>query len=220
MSGVVDWVFALPLVPAIAVLWVIVFLRAGATYMLGRGAHRVARRGRVAELVESPKVAAAIDVVNRWGAPVVSLSFLTVGFQTAVNFSAGLTRMPYRFYVPALAIGGFAWAVLYATVGLAAIGLWLELFLRSPWAALAVLVIIAVIVGALVRRRRRHRDALDRFRDDMGDGAVTGEEHGPHAPGLTASSAAQPAQQPKDASPPAPEHRPLPRSDDPDAHTR
>ncbi|MGP9693123.1 DedA family protein [Brachybacterium sp. AOP25-B2-12] len=152
-----DWIRDLPLIPAIAVLWVIVLLRAGGTYAIGRGAHRLARRGRLEEMLSSPKVARATDVVNRWGAPVIALSFLTVGFQTAANAAAGLTRMPVRRYLPALAIGGLAWATIYATVGLAAIALWVDLFLRSPWAAVAALVLLAGIVVALIVRRRRGR---------------------------------------------------------------
>lgn len=154
-----DWIRDLPLLPAIAVLWGIVLLRAGATYAIGRGAHRLARRGRVAALLASAKVARAIEVVNRWGAPVVALSFLTVGFQTAANAAAGLTRMPLRRYLPALAIGGLAWATIYATVGLAAIALWWDLFLRSPWAAVAALVLVTAIVVGLILRRRRRRSA-------------------------------------------------------------
>lgn len=154
-----DHIRELPLIPAIAILWGIVLLRAGGTYALARGAHRLAHRGRLAELLEGPRVATAIEVINRWGAPVVAASFLTVGFQTAANAAAGLTRMPLRRYLPALLIGGLAWACIYATVGLAALALWFELFWRSPWAAVAVLAVLAVAVVAIVRIRRRGRDA-------------------------------------------------------------
>jgi len=64
--------------------------------------------------------------------------------------------MPLRRYLPALAIGGLAWAVVYATVGLAAIVLWAELFLASPWAAVALLLgVVAVVTGLALRRRDR-----------------------------------------------------------------
>lgn len=150
-----EWIGSLPLLPAVAVLYGVILLRAGGTYALGRGAHRLADRGRVAELLRGPRVARAIAVVNRWGAPVVALSFLTVGFQTAANAAAGLTRMPLRRYLPALAIGGLVWAIVYATVGLAAVMLWIELFLASPWAAVLLLVLLVAAVLVLVRVRRR-----------------------------------------------------------------
>lgn len=151
-----DWIQSLPLLPAVGILYCVILLRAGGTYALGRGAHRLADRGRVAEALRGPRVARAIAVVNRWGAPVVALSFLTIGFQTAANAAAGLTGMPLRRYLPALAIGGLAWAVVYATVGLAAIVLWAELFLASPWAAVALLLgVVAVVTGLALRRRDR-----------------------------------------------------------------
>ncbi|PWH05566.1 hypothetical protein DEO23_13485 [Brachybacterium endophyticum] len=153
----IDWILSLPLVPGVALLWLVVLCRAGGTYLLGRGAHRLAHRGRLARLVESPSVERAIGIVNRYGAPVVALSFLTIGFQTAANLSAGLTRMPLVRYLPALVVGGFAWALIYATVGLAVVVAWIELFLVSPWVAVLVLVIVLAVVLGLVRRRRRRR---------------------------------------------------------------
>lgn len=153
---------SLPILPAVLVLWGIVLVRAGGTYALGRLAGRLTDRGRVATALEGPRVARALEAVRRWGAPVVAASFLTVGFQTAANAAAGVLRMPLARYLPALAIGGLAWAIIYATIGLAALAVWLELFLRSPWAAVAVLAIVAATVLTIVltrRRRDRRRSA-------------------------------------------------------------
>ena len=147
----------LPLVAAVGVLWVIVLCRAGATYALGRLAGTWAQRGRIGAFLEGPRVSRAQESVRRWGAPVVAVSFLTVGFQTAMNAAAGLTRMPLTRYVPALVVGGFAWAVLYATIGLAAFVMWLELSLLSPWAAVAGAVLLVVVIAMLVRRRLSSR---------------------------------------------------------------
>ena len=97
----------------------------------------------------------ATVLVNRWGAGVVALSFLTVGFQTAANAAAGLTGMPAKRYLPALAVGGLAWAVIYATVGLVAVAGWLELFLVSPAGAVAVLALLVLLVALVLRHRRR-----------------------------------------------------------------
>lgn len=150
-----DWVQSLPIVGGVAFLYVVILLRAGATYALGRGARQAANRGRVAAWLESERVERATRIVNKWGAPVVAFSFLTVGFQTAANAGAGLSGMSLRRYLPALAVGGFAWAVIYATVGLAAIALWLQLFLRSPWAAVAALGLVVVLIIFLIRSKRR-----------------------------------------------------------------
>lgn len=150
-----QWVQDLPLLPAVAFLYMVIWLRAGATYLVGRAARRAADRGRVAAFLDSPGITRATELINRWGAPVVALSFLTIGFQTAANGAAGLTGMPARRYLPALAIGGLAWAVIYATVGLVAVMAWFELFVRSPWGAVAVLGLVVVLVAVVLRHRRR-----------------------------------------------------------------
>ncbi|MCS6710757.1 VTT domain-containing protein [Brachybacterium sp. EF45031] len=162
----IDWLRSLPIVEAVAFLYVVVLGRAGATYALGRMAHRLARRGRMAQVLDSPRVEAAMELVARRGAPVVALSFLTVGFQTAANAAAGITRMPLRHYLPALAVGGLAWALIYALVGISAVALWLELFLRSPWAAVAVLVAVVALLIALILRPRREGDRSPLRNDD------------------------------------------------------
>lgn len=150
-----EWVGNLPLLPAVAFLYVVIWCRAGATYLIGRGARKAADRGRISAFLDSPSVVRATGLVNRWGAPVVALSFLTVGFQTAANAAAGLTGMPAKRYLPALAVGGLAWAFIYATVGLVAFMAWFELFVVSPWGAVAVLALVVALVGVLLRHRRR-----------------------------------------------------------------
>ena len=169
-----DWVQGLPLLPAIGFLYVVIWARAGGTYLLGRGARRAANRGRVKALLESPAVQRATVLVNRWGAWVVALSFLTVGFQTAANAAAGLTGMPARRYLPALAVGGLAWAIIYATVGLVAVAGWVELFLVSPAGAVAVLALLVLLV-ALVLRHRRRVGARAAVLDALADGAADDE---------------------------------------------
>lgn len=150
-----DWVQSLPIAWGVAFMYLVILLRAGGTYALGRGARKAANRGKVAAWLESDRVERASRIVNKWGAPVVAFSFLTVGFQTTANAAAGLTGMSLKRYLPALAAGGFAWSVIYATVGLAAIALWLELFLRSPWAAVAALALVVALVMYIIRHRRR-----------------------------------------------------------------
>lgn len=150
-----EWIQSLPLAPAVAFLLVVIYLRAGGTYLLGRLAYRLADRGRLHELLTSPRVLRATHTVNRYGAPVIALSFLTIGFQTAANLAAGVTRMPLRHYLPALAIGGFAWALIYATVGLAAFTLWWQVALTNPVvAALIAVAAVGLLTWAILRRRR------------------------------------------------------------------
>ena len=93
------------------------------------------------------------DLVARWGAPVVTLSFLTVGIQTLVNLVAGMTQMPLRRYLPALAAGSLLWGLLYATVGFAGVTAWWQLYQRSPLAAMVLLVVVVLGVAAYVVRQ-------------------------------------------------------------------
>ena len=121
---------------AVAVLFGIVLLRAGATYALGRAAGAGAQRTRLAKLMARPRFAQMERAGRPAGVrPSITLSFLTVGLQTLVNLAAGLTRMPLRRYVPALVVGSVIWAFLYATVGFATFAAWQRLYALSPVAA-------------------------------------------------------------------------------------
>lgn len=151
-----DFFRGLPFPLAVGILFVIVLLRAGATYALGRAARSGASRTRVQHLIASPRFARAQELVERWGAPVVVVSFLTVGFQTVANLAAGVGRMPLRRYLPALAIGGLLWAVVYATVGLVTLSALVQLYQISPVGAvlggLALLAALAVYITWQLRR--------------------------------------------------------------------
>lgn len=110
----------LPIGFAVLALFGIVMARANLTYWAGRGAAAGGRATRLRRLLDGPAMARAERFSARFGPYAVPLSFLTIGIQTAVNFSAGATRMPLRRYLPAVTVGCVAWAILYATLGLAA----------------------------------------------------------------------------------------------------
>lgn len=108
-----------PFAIAFSTLFVIVMLRANATYWLGRGALRGGGLSeRFAHRLEGPTMQRAQRLSARYGVIAVPLSFLTVGVQTAINFSAGFTVMPLRRYLPAVTVGCVLWALLYSTVGM------------------------------------------------------------------------------------------------------
>jgi len=156
----VDFWRGWPFPAAVSMLFVVAMLRAGATYALGRAAQTGARRTRIAKLMARPGFERVQGLVARWGAPVVALSFLTVGIQTLVNLVAGMTQMPLRRYVPALAAGSLLWGLLYATVGFAGGIAWWQLYQRSPLAAAVLLVLVVLGVAAYVLRQvRLHRSA-------------------------------------------------------------
>ena len=130
-----------------------------ATYWVGRGAVAGWRRYRGAH-GELTRRAEAL--LRSLGPLAVTLSYLTIGIQTAVHLTAGVMRMPLRFYLPAAVVGSAAWAALYATIGLAVVQAWLAAEAGSWWgfAVLAALLALAVATW-VVRRRRREPDAVE-----------------------------------------------------------
>lgn len=145
-----------PFPATVAAFFVVVVLRAGATYWAGRLVRRGAERGRVAALLARPGYRRAEGWVDRWGAPAVTLSFLTVGVQTLVNLAAGVTRMSQWRYLPALAVGSLLWATIYAGVGFVGLSALRLLWERSPWGAAGALVLLlALLTGFWLRQRRR-----------------------------------------------------------------
>jgi membrane protein DedA with SNARE-associated domain len=135
-------------------------VRAGATYAIGRAAQEGARRSRLSRLMSRPRYARMQQLVARWGAPIVTVSFLTVGIQTLVNLAAGVLRMPLRRYVPALTVGAIIWAFLYATVGFATFAAWRQVY--QLWPAVAIVSIVVLLAGLAAyivwQVRHRHQD--------------------------------------------------------------
>lgn len=181
----------------VAALFVVVLLRAQATYWLGRAvastvrsrARRAARGGggdlrhragaglarrwadvaaRVERWSHGPGGRRAVALLQRWGPVAVTSSFLTVGVQTAVNAAAGLTRMPFRRYLVAMVPGCLAWAFVYATVGFGALYGAVAVAAGSPWAVSGVVVVLVAVVAVVLRRRRRMAGAQGVERDTAG----------------------------------------------------
>ncbi|MET4003753.1 MULTISPECIES: DedA family protein [Arthrobacter] len=161
-----DSIISLPFVWAFLILFCIVMLRSNATYWAGRGLAAGGRKTKMQKYMDSSAVLRAEKLIARWGAPAVSVSFLTIGVQTAVNMSAGLGRMPLRRYIPATIVGSIAWACIYATIGIAAFEAALAAAAGSPWA----LVLLVLTVGVLIlgvhlfrvsRNRKLDQSALD-----------------------------------------------------------
>lgn len=153
-----DWLTDKPFAITFGVLFLIVLLRGQATYWIGHGVTAGVLHTRWAGKITGPRTTKAITALNRWGPPLVAVSFLTIGFQTVVNAAAGLIRMPWVRYTLAMLVGCVAWALIYATIGFAALEASLALAARSPWALVAVVaVLIALVLIVVVLRRRKTR---------------------------------------------------------------
>jgi membrane protein DedA with SNARE-associated domain len=152
----VDQIMSLPFGVALAALFAIVMIRVNVTYWIGRGAVAGFAHTRYGTSLQRPKAARAQALIQRWGPYAVVLSFLTIGLQTAINLAAGAARMPLRRYLPAAIIGSVVWALLYATIGLAALEAWLAVAAGSPvGAAVGIAVAAALVVWIVVIRKRR-----------------------------------------------------------------
>ena len=100
-----------------------------------------------------------VAALNRWGVVVVPLSFLMPGSKTIINAAAGVTRMPFVKYLPAMLVGCTLHATIYASVGWAAWTSAAAAAVGSPW-AIAVLVVLfgaAIVVVIHIRRRKKVR---------------------------------------------------------------
>ncbi|NYH53611.1 membrane protein DedA with SNARE-associated domain [Nocardiopsis arvandica] len=132
----------------------VVLCRAQATYWIGRGLGAGVYRSRMGARLGA-RLDAARQRIDRYGAPVVTLSFCTVGVQTAVNLAAGAMRMRFPRYLAAMFVGSLVWAGMWGVVigGLA--GTWWSMFLHSPWMALGTGTLALAAVVLLVLRSRR-----------------------------------------------------------------
>ena len=162
------------LVVAVCALFVVAMARSHATYWAGRGVIRGAKtvhetdkgfawwRSMIEHLeawTNSRAAQRGLDLVRRWGAPAVSLAYLTFGVQTAVFASAGLIKMKYTKFTIASVPGSIAWAIIWSTVGLGAVWGAIRLFAKSPVALILVVLLLGVLLAWWMRRRLLRRAA-------------------------------------------------------------
>lgn len=160
-----------PLLAVVAGLWVIVMCRANATYWIGRAIASGTSRSRYRRLLESKHYATGQRWLDRWGAPAVTLSFLTVGIQTMVNLGAGLMRMSLRRYLPAVIVGCILWAFMYGTIGFIGWVAVAELWKRSPVIVVVLGVVLAASLAYYFTVGRRDRRAAAVAEDPVSEPA-------------------------------------------------
>lgn len=135
-------------------------------------------------------------MIERFGAPVVAVSFLTVGLQTVVNLAAGTTGMSARRYVPALILGGSLWALIYSTVGLIGFRALAMAYAAAPGLTVGLGVFFVLAIAGLVIGLRRGDGASDetpRDTDETPGGMDAAPGKTGAAPEGTGGTAAGPA---------------------------
>lgn len=147
-----EWIEGLHWGLAILFFWAVGILRTSIVYALGRGAAAGGRRvHRVRAALRTPLYRRAAAFVNRWGVLAVPVCFVTVGFQTAVILTTGITRMPLTRWIPAMLLGTLIWGCIYGTVGMAVVWAWLE----RPWVlGLAAALALGLVLAVRLRARR------------------------------------------------------------------
>lgn len=148
-----DW----PVWAVFVLLFFGAFIRGNATYWVGRGIRAGGARSRFAGQLERPGMQRAERWVERFGAPAVSLGFLTVGIQTAINLSAGVLRMPQSRWLPGVIVGAILWATLYTSVGLAVFA---AIMGRVEWWWALIAAGVIVVVVATSRRLEGRREKV------------------------------------------------------------
>jgi membrane protein DedA with SNARE-associated domain len=133
-----------------------------ALYALVRRSGRpvLARYGRFLHLNEQ-RIGTVEGWLQRYGPLAIVAGRLIPGLRTPTTVMAGLFEVPYWIFAPSTALAALLWALLYFFAGA---------FLASQWQSLVTLVtteaddiaqiavlvvVLAVIIGALVKRRRR-----------------------------------------------------------------
>ncbi len=169
-----DWIASLPIGWAILLFWSLAIIRSTTTYSLARGIAAGAEHTALRRYLSGPVYLQAMRFVDRWGPWAIPLCFMTVGIQTAVIAAAGLTRMRWRRFLPAMLLGSLVWGIIYGTVGMAVVWAIITAALASPWAAVALVLALAGVVLLVVwgtggparlraaRSQRRARTAAQR----------------------------------------------------------
>jgi len=90
---------------------------------------------------------------DRWGVATVIVGRFVAILRILAGPLAGALRMPYRKFMPANVVGGLLWTF-GTTAAVYVLGVAAETWLkRFAWAGLAAAVVVALIVGFLVKKR-------------------------------------------------------------------
>jgi membrane-associated protein len=112
--------------------------------------------------------------LNRRGAVAVFVARFTAFLRAAVPGLAGIAGMPYRIFLPANAAGGLIWGTSFCVLGYLVGHAYTKVEHGSGIASDILLGLIALVIIALViRRRRREKAGLADGVDPIDDGART-----------------------------------------------
>lgn len=138
-------------------------MRSQSFYWLGRYGNYSALRAaepeggwkqKIWRKIHDPRTKEMTELINKRGLIVVTLSFLTIGIQSIINFAAGLSAMPWPRYTLAAIPGWLTWAAIYSSAGFVA----LQAVIAKPITVIALLLIILIAYFGIYRPYRKTRD--------------------------------------------------------------
>lgn len=140
VEKMLNWVASLPLWQATLFLFIVVFFRAQMTFALGKLIHMGILKTKWGKKTEkSEENRAGMLALQKYGWPVIPLSFLTVGFQTVVQLAAGMLDWKWSKYTLVALPGYLAWGFVYAAGGL-------TLFRSIANGSIGLLILFVIIV--------------------------------------------------------------------------
>jgi membrane protein DedA with SNARE-associated domain/membrane-associated phospholipid phosphatase len=125
-------------------------------YEVGRHVGSPLRRSRLGRRIGEERWSRAEQFVLRRGGPAVLLGRWVGVLRALVPALAGMTRMPYRRFLAWNLAGGISWATTVVLAGYATGAAWRTAahYLGRVSVVLAVVAVLAVLGGWLIRRRR------------------------------------------------------------------
>jgi membrane-associated protein len=117
----------------------------------------------------------ALEQLKRRGALAIFLGRFTAFLRAVIPSLAGLSRMHYRIFLPANALGGICWGVLYVLLGYF-VGERVEKATGIASDILLGLIVVVIVVLVVLHRRREKREILGSAETDTPktDRAATG----------------------------------------------
>lgn len=165
------WWEDIPVLGIFAVLWTVAMLRGQATYALARWAteatidetaDETSFRARLAGWLNRPMPLRARRLLEGWGWPAISLSYLTVGLQTALLAAAGVLRMSWLKFTAAQFIGAVGWAAIYTTIGATAWQAVLGGVSGTTWLIIVAAIGLVLLATYTIKRIQERRRELRR----------------------------------------------------------
>jgi membrane-associated protein len=142
-------------------------------YYLGRRFGPRLRQTKIVEKHGADGWDRACDFLRRRGSWAVLVAIFLPVMRTLLPAAAGASGLPFRKFLPPVTVGATGWCALHVGIGAAAgeAAKQLEATVgRASWILLAVLA--AIVVGLMIRKRRKARAEAELAADSSGSSAT------------------------------------------------